>query len=146
MGLMTTQANNHYSYANLGEGNSFSHNNDNNSDHHYYCHSDSSSRSSQIQESISSTFTETGIRKESSPFLKRIIVIDDEPDVTLTFKVGLEGYYVIYDQRKFEVNTYNNPILALTQFRPHFYDLLLTDIYMPDMNVFAKNTEIIYQY
>ena len=32
-------------------------------------------------------------RETKDPFLKRILVVDDEPDVTLTFKAGLEGYH-----------------------------------------------------
>ena len=32
-------------------------------------------------------------KETKDPFLKRILVVDDEPDVTLTFKVGLETYY-----------------------------------------------------
>jgi CheY-like chemotaxis protein len=72
--------------------------------------------------------------KEKDPFLKSILIVDDEPDVTLTFKVGLDGYY--YDKRRFEVYTYNNPVLALSEFKPNFYDLLLTDINMPHINGF----------
>jgi CheY-like chemotaxis protein len=48
--------------------------------------------------------------------------------------VGLDGYY--YDKTRFEVYTYNNPVLALSEFKPNFYDLLLTDINMPHMNGF----------
>ena len=62
--------------------------------------------------------------KERNPFVKRVLVVDDEPDVALTFKVGLEechcdGTYIY---------TYNNPIEALLDFKPHFYDLLLVDV------------------
>jgi DNA-binding response OmpR family regulator len=70
----------------------------------------------------------------ASPFLKRILIVDDDPDITLTFKVGLDGYY--YDKRRFEVYTYNNPTAALSEFKPNFYDLLLTDINMPHMSGF----------
>ncbi|MFL6398031.1 MAG: PleD family two-component system response regulator [Nitrososphaeraceae archaeon] len=77
---------------------------------------------------------ETIKEKEKDPFLKRILIIDDDPDITLTFKVGLDGYY--YDKRRFAVYTYNNPVTALSEFKPNFYDLLLTDIYMPHMNGF----------
>jgi CheY-like chemotaxis protein len=62
--------------------------------------------------------------------------VDDEPDVTLTFKVGLEGYYFQDNERRrrFEVYSYNDPKAVLLKFKPNFYDLLLTDIYMPQMN------------
>ena len=32
--------------------------------------------------------------------------------------------------------TYNDPLLVVKEFKPQFYDLLLTDIYMPNMNGF----------
>ena len=63
-----------------------------------------------------------------------MLIVDDDPDITLTFKVSLDGYY--YDKRRFEVYTYNNPVLALSEFKPNFYDLLLTDINMPHMDGF----------
>jgi DNA-binding response OmpR family regulator len=65
---------------------------------------------------------------------KRILVVDDDIDITLTFKSALEEYY--HDDKRFEVYTYNNPLVALSEFKPHFYDLLLTDINMPGMNGF----------
>ena len=54
----------------------------------------------------------------------------------------MEGYYHD-DKIRFEIYTYNDPLLALTQFKPHFYDLLLTDIYMPDMNGFELCQKIL---
>ena len=63
--------------------------------------------------------------------------MDDEADVALTFKVGLESYhYQDNEKRRFEVYTYNDPLQALSEFKPHFYDLILVDVYMPDMNGF----------
>src|SRR5215831_9794837 len=69
------------------------------------------------------------------PFIKRILLVDDDPDLTLTFKAGLDGHYYGYGDKKkrFEIYTYNDPLLAVKEFKPHFYDLLLTDIYMPNM-------------
>ena len=67
--------------------------------------------------------------------------MDDDPDITLTFKAGLDGYY--YDKRKFDVYTYNNPVLALSEFKANFYDLLLTDINMPYMNGFELCEKIL---
>jgi DNA-binding response OmpR family regulator len=52
----------------------------------------------------------------------------------------LEGYY---DDKRFEVYTYNNPLVALSEFKPHFYDLLLTDIHLPDMDGFQFSEKIL---
>ena len=81
------------------------------------------------------------IERRKDPFLKRILIVDDDPDITLTFKVGLDDYY--YDKRRFEVYTYNNPALALSEFKPNFYDSLLTDINMPHMNGFELGEKIL---
>jgi DNA-binding NtrC family response regulator len=71
--------------------------------------------------------------------------VDDEPDVTITFDIGLEGYYYYQDneKRRFEVYSYNNPAVALSEFKPNFYDLLLTDIYMLHMNGFELYQKIV---
>src|SRR5690349_19325218 len=73
---------------------------------------------------------ETRKEEPSSPFLKRILVVDDDPDITLTFKIGLEH------DKSFEEYAYTDPLEALLNFKPHFYDLLLADINMPKMNGF----------
>jgi DNA-binding response OmpR family regulator len=59
---------------------------------------------------------------------KRILIVDDEPDITLTFKIALEstGLYEVY--------TFNEPLKALANFKAHSYDLVITDIKMPTMN------------
>jgi CheY-like chemotaxis protein len=83
--------------------------------------------------------------KEKDPFLKRILVVDDDPDITLTFKVALERhhYHDSSYKTRFEVYPYNDPLLALSQFKPNFYDLLLTDIYMPRMSGFELCQKIL---
>ncbi len=53
--------------------------------------------------------------------------MDDEYDLTMTYKVGLEF-------TGFIVDTYNDPIEALYEFISNYYDLLLIDIRMPEMN------------
>jgi DNA-binding response OmpR family regulator len=58
---------------------------------------------------------------------KTVLIIDDDPDVTAVFGLGLQD-------EGFDVYTYNDPLEALSQFRPSFYDLLLLDINMPKMN------------
>ena len=63
------------------------------------------------------------------PGKKRILVVDDEPDITLTL-------HTILQEGGFEAAFFNNPLLALQSFKPHYYDLLILDIKMPEMNGF----------
>jgi two-component system response regulator ChvI len=60
---------------------------------------------------------------------KRILIVDDEPDIISVFKMVLE-------MNGFEVDAYNDPLLALSNFKPNSYGLLLLDIRMPKMNGF----------
>jgi DNA-binding response OmpR family regulator len=73
--------------------------------------------------------------KDEQRFWKRILIVDDDADVTLTFKSGIEESNNDANKR-IEVYTSNNPVVALSDFRPNFYDLLLVDINMPHMNGF----------
>jgi two-component system catabolic regulation response regulator CreB/two-component system response regulator ChvI len=83
--------------------------------------------------------------KEKQPFWKRILVIDDDPDVTTTFKVGLENSNNYGDDTKrIVVYTYNDPLTALSEFEPNFYDLLLIDINLPNMNGFQLYEKILH--
>jgi DNA-binding response OmpR family regulator len=75
-------------------------------------------------------------------FWKRILIVDDEEDITLAFKVGIEDSNT-YTNRKIEVYTSNNPVIALSEFKPNFYDLLLVDIEMPHMNGFELCEKIL---
>jgi len=75
--------------------------------------------------------------KDIQRFWKRILIIDDDPDVTVTFKVGVEVSNNSADVNKIiDVHTSNDPVIALSEFKPNFYDLLLVDINMPRMNGF----------
>ena len=56
--------------------------------------------------------------------MKRIFLVDDDYDHTITFKVGLE-------LAGFEVDAHNDSAVALSHFKPDYYDLLLIDIKMP---------------
>ena len=100
----------------------------------------------QNQRSNLVSITETEVKQlPKPPFVKRLLLVDDDPDVTLTFKAGLDGrYYGVGDKKKrFDVYTYNNPILVVKEFKPQFYDLLLTDIYMPYINGFELCEKIL---
>jgi CheY-like chemotaxis protein len=154
--MLITGAINHYSYPILDNGissfyNSYSNNGDRLHDHHQQ-HLTQSSYSltdpNYLQSQGSNLHTIIETEAEVSiklPFIKRILVVDDDPDVTLTFKAGLDGhYYGDGDKKKrFEVYTYNDPLLVVEEFKPHFYDLLLTDIYMPKVNGFQLCEKIL---
>ena len=61
---------------------------------------------------------------------KRILVVDDNSDIVFTLRVGLEMDSTI------QVFGYDNPVTALVEFKPNFYDLLLIDVNMPLMDGF----------
>lgn len=72
----------------------------------------------------------------SKPTWYRIIlIVDDEPDITSSLKMGLE-------YNGFEVHTFNDPVEALSNFKAGSYDLVLLDIKMPKMNGFELCQEI----
>ena len=66
---------------------------------------------------------------------KKILLVDDEPDVTYTIKNVLED-------NGFEVDTFTDSILALENYKVNFYDLVILDIKMPKMDGFELYTKI----
>jgi CheY-like chemotaxis protein len=62
---------------------------------------------------------------------KRILIVDDNSDTVLTMRIGLER-----SDTTFQVFGYDNPVNALMDFKPNFYDLLLIDVNMPLMDGF----------
>jgi DNA-binding response OmpR family regulator len=63
------------------------------------------------------------------------LVVDGEYDVAITLKTILEEEQES-SNKKFEVDVFNYPKLALSKFKAGKYDLLLLDILMPKMNGF----------
>ena len=61
----------------------------------------------------------------------RILIIDDEPDITLAFRKALT------DKGFEQVETANDPILALKNFKAGSHDLLIIDIVMSQMDGFS---------
>ena len=78
---------------------------------------------------------------EKEPLTKRILIIDDDPDITTTFKVGIENVQI--NNKKIEVQTYNDPRTVLLDFKPNFYDLLLIDINMPHIDGFQLSERLL---
>jgi CheY-like chemotaxis protein len=57
----------------------------------------------------------------------RIMVVDDEPDIISVLTKGLQRH-------GFSVAGYMNPVKALADFERHKFDIVLTDIKMPQMD------------
>src|SRR5919197_705221 len=58
-----------------------------------------------------------------------VLLVDDEPDICMVYQIVLQdaGYQCI---------SYTDPVKALQEFRPTYYDLILLDIKMPVLNGF----------
>ena len=67
---------------------------------------------------------------------KRIMVVDDESDLTLFYRMSLEYH-------GFEVETFNDPRKAISNFKPDYYDLIILDIKMPDIDGFELYEKIL---
>ena len=66
---------------------------------------------------------------------KKVLLVDDEPDTTMAIKLTLEN-------AGFIVDTYQDPLVALSKFKPNSYDLVILDVKMPRMNGFELHTEM----
>ena len=60
----------------------------------------------------------------------RLLVVDDEQDITAVLKAGLE-------RDGFEVDAFNDPREALEKFKPGVYDMVMLDVRMPDIDGFT---------
>jgi DNA-binding response OmpR family regulator len=67
---------------------------------------------------------------------RRILIVDDEPDITSSFKEALR------DHGFEQVETTNDPLLALKSFKAGSYDPLIIDIVMSQMDGFSLYEEI----
>jgi two-component system, OmpR family, response regulator ChvI len=66
---------------------------------------------------------------------RRLLIVDDEQDVTFFL-------CAILQESGFEVVSFNDPLLALQSFKPSYYDLVILDIRMPEMNGFELYRQI----
>lgn len=67
--------------------------------------------------------------------MKTLLAVDDDNDITFTLKVMLQ-------QCGFSIDVFNEPHVALKKFKPNYYDLILLDVKMPQMNGFELYQEI----
>ena len=79
---------------------------------------------------------EDNTKNDNSNLKKKIMLVDDEADILWLFKMILES------DARLKVDSFSDPIVALENFRPGLYDLLLIDIAMPKMNGFELYDKI----
>jgi DNA-binding response OmpR family regulator len=79
----------------------------------------------------------TGGNKDTERVLtkKRIMLVDDEPDINAALKVVL-------NRAGFIVDAFEDPSYALGIFKPRTYDLVILDLKMPKMDGFELYQEI----
>ena len=73
--------------------------------------------------------------KSKSKTQGKILIVDDEPDITESFGLALED-------SGFEVDKQNDPAVALASFKPNVYSLLILDVKMPKMDGFELYDKI----
>jgi DNA-binding response OmpR family regulator len=68
---------------------------------------------------------------------KRVLVVDDEPDLVLILKMVLED-------NGFKVDSFTDPLLALQNCKgkASMYDMIILDIKMPDMDGFELYKQV----
>jgi DNA-binding response OmpR family regulator len=65
----------------------------------------------------------------------RIMLVDDEPDINAALSVVLK-------RAGYDVDTFDNPLIALEKLKPGFYGLIILDVKMPQMDGFELYREI----
>jgi DNA-binding response OmpR family regulator len=65
----------------------------------------------------------------------RIMLVDDEPDINAALSVVLK-------RAGYDVDTFDNPFIALEKLKPGFYGLIILDVKMPQMDGFELYREI----
>ena len=66
---------------------------------------------------------------------RKLLLVDDEKDLTSLL-------YTILQKSGYEVVFFNDPLLALERFKPRYFDLMILDIRMPNMNGFELYRQI----
>jgi len=67
--------------------------------------------------------------------VKDILLVDDELDVIYAIRNILED-------NGFQIDSFNDPLIALKSYRSNFYDLVILDIKMPKMDGFELYIKI----
>lgn len=66
---------------------------------------------------------------------RKILIVDDEYDITFVFKIILE-------EKGFIADIYNDPIDMLSKYKPYYYDLVMIDLKLPGMTGFELYNQL----
>ncbi len=81
------------------------------------------------------SITEEALTSSPDQYKGRILLVDDDVDITHSFSLALQ-------KDGFIVDTYNDPLIALGDFKADLYDLVLLDIKLPKMDGFELYDKI----
>lgn len=75
------------------------------------------------------------MNSSSHEYKGRILLVDDEEDIAQSFSLAIQ-------KDGFIVDTYNDPLTVLSNFKTDLYDLVLLDIKLPNMDGFELYDKI----
>jgi two-component system, OmpR family, response regulator ChvI len=81
------------------------------------------------------SITKEALTSSPDQYKGRILLVDDDVDITHSFSLALQ-------KDGFIVDTYNDPLIALGVFKADLYDLVLLDIKLPKMDGFELYDKI----
>jgi PleD family two-component response regulator len=81
------------------------------------------------------SFARQGKISKQNKRMKRILLVDDEYDISLAMKLVLE-------ENGFKVDSFTGASEALENFRTGLYDLVILDVKMPEMDGFSLYEKI----
>jgi two-component system response regulator ChvI len=81
------------------------------------------------------SITKEALTSSPDQYKGRILLVDDDVDITHSFSLALQ-------KDGFIVDTYNEPLIALGDFKADLYDLVLLDIKLPKMDGFELYDKI----
>ena len=81
------------------------------------------------------SITKGALTSSPDQYKGRILVVDDNVDITHSFYLALQ-------KDGFIVDTFNDPLIALGDFKADLYDLVLLDVKLPKMDGFELYDKI----
>lgn len=77
----------------------------------------------------------SNMNSSSHAYKGRILLVEDEEDIAQSFSLAIQ-------KDGFIVDTYNDPLIVLSNFKTDLYDLILLDIKLPNMDGFELYDKI----